>query len=52
MFISTAQVSAAAAAEESNTSAIRDLCRALWDHDLMDCKQQHVRSLALEVRHT
>lgn len=35
--------------EEQNTAAIRDLCRALRQHKLLESPHLHVRSLALEV---
>ena len=35
--------------EEQNTAAIRDLCRALQQHKLLESPHLHVRSLALEV---
>lgn len=35
--------------EEQNTAAIRDLCRALQQHRLLESPHLHVRSLALEV---
>lgn len=36
--------------EEQNTAAIRDLCRALQQHKLLESPHLHVRSLALEVK--
>lgn len=36
--------------EEQNTAAIRDLCRALQQHRLLESPHLHVRSLALEVK--
>ncbi|CAM9336147.1 unnamed protein product, partial [Ectocarpus fasciculatus] len=35
--------------EEQNTAAIRDLCRALQQHRLLESPHLHVRSLALEA---
>lgn len=35
--------------DEQNTAAIRDLCRTLQQHKLLESPHLHVRSLALEV---